>query len=127
MHRLRGPTAREPELAKELTESVRIHPPSSGGAAAQAESTFHVVPHCSAVPIPVIDLDADRQDTHCRATTSGPWRTRYSQMEDPLNGDGYIGNGVTPSNSVCFATLEGSARNCVFRIEANEATLCREG
>jgi hypothetical protein len=39
-YRLRGPTARAPELAEELTEFVRIYPPNSGAAAAQDESTL---------------------------------------------------------------------------------------
>jgi hypothetical protein len=56
-YRIRGPTAREPELAEELTEFVRIYPPNSGAAAAQAESTFHLVPPGPAVPIPTIDLN----------------------------------------------------------------------
>jgi hypothetical protein len=56
-YRLRGPTARAPELAEELAEFVRIYPPNSGAAAAQAESTFHLVPPGPSVPIPTIDLN----------------------------------------------------------------------
>jgi hypothetical protein len=35
-YRIRGPTARETELAEELTEFVRIYPPNSGAASAKA-------------------------------------------------------------------------------------------
>jgi hypothetical protein len=56
-HRIRGPTARQPELAEELTEFVRIYSPNSGAAAAQAESAFHLVPPGPSVPIPKIDLN----------------------------------------------------------------------
>jgi hypothetical protein len=54
---LRSPTARGPALAEELTEVIRNYPPKSGATAAQAESTFHMVPPGTAVPIPMIELD----------------------------------------------------------------------
>jgi hypothetical protein len=58
MYRPRGPTSRESELAEELTEFVRIYPPNSGAAAAQADSTFHLVPPGPAVPIQMVYLEA---------------------------------------------------------------------
>jgi hypothetical protein len=56
-YRLRCPTTRAPELAEELTEFISIYPPNGGAAAAQDESTFHLVPSGPAAPTPTIDLN----------------------------------------------------------------------
>lgn len=81
-YRIRGPTACEPELAEELTEFVRIYPPNSGAAAAQAESTFGLVPPGSAVSIPTIDLNV---------TPDG--EGNLSEEEEEILASGAVGTG----------------------------------
>jgi hypothetical protein len=84
-YRLRGPTAHAPELAEELTEFVRICPPNSCAAAAQAESTFHLVPPGPSVPIPTIDLNVSL-DGECN----------LSEEEEEILASGILGSPPSP-------------------------------
>lgn len=89
-YRIRGPTACQPELAEELTEFVRIYSPNSGAAAAQAESTFHLIPPGPSIPIPTIDLNA-----------APDGEGHLSEEDEEILASGVVGTGWSDPSGGC--------------------------